>query len=499
VVRGAAKAEDRVRPLHHPVRVARTATRPSALNVTDGRSDGATEPPDSILGGDRADSARHPEVSNSRVPPWDVRRDRRALVLLFLVVWSVYLGTATYTAYQVNDNRAVAVSAWSLATRGTLALPAEWAGIVTWEVEGIDGNLYTDRFPGAVLMAAIGYVVADAFGWAEQPSHPLFLNFAPPGVTAATVAALAVAVLFAVFRRLADRRTALLAAMLFAFGTASWSVSADSMWTHGPTSLSLALGTLALASDRLTAAGSSFAFAILARPQTAVVPAVVGLWGGIERRHLRPVLSIGIPSAFGLLTVSMYTHRLFGTWLPVAGYDPAKVDAVVTSSAYSFALGVMWTLIHPNRGVLLYTPVLVVLLPFVHRGWRIAPGWVRSSAIAGVVYLAVQLRSNVWHGGYNFFGSRLTIETLVLISPLLLCIWQAAIVRRRLLRWAFIVAAVLSLVVHTLGATVLTIGPSGVGQFEELVLQVCDPEDEPVPIECDDLDLPRSDTDPKSG
>jgi hypothetical protein len=437
--------------------------------------------------GDRLESAA--ASSADVVPPWDRRTDGRLLLVLFLVVWVIYLATATYTSFQVNDNRATALSAWSLATRGTLALPSEWAGEIPWETPGVDGSLYTDRFPGTILVSTPAYVVAAALSEADQPSHPVFLNFVPAGLTAATVAALAVGAMFAVFRRQAGRTTAAVAAVVFAFGTASWSVSADSLWTHGLTSLGLALGMLALATDRHAAAGAAFAVSILARPQTAVVPAIVGVWRGVQQRQVRPALAIGLTSVLGVLALSLYTRLLFGSWLPVAGYNPGKVEAVLTSSAQDFLIRLGFTLIHPQRGMLLYTPFLLILLPFVHRGWRIAPSWVRSSALAGVAYLVVQLRSNIWHGGLGYFGSRLTIETLVLAAPLLLCVWQAAIAHDRVLKRLFTVLAVLALTMHAVGATVLAVAPNDAARHQTYLEELCDESDGSAPPECAARDL----------
>jgi hypothetical protein len=451
--------------------------------VTQGHSIDAVEPDGFRSGFDPAGNAATRPAMPEAVAPWDARRDRRTLVVLFLLVWAVYLVTANYSFYQINDNRAVATSAWRLSTAGSLALPSAWAGDIPWETAGVDGRLYTDRFPGVILIAAPAYFVADLVGAIDRPTHPTFVSFAPASATAATVAAIAVAVLFVVFRHLADRRTALLATGLFAFGTASWSVSGDAMWTHGVTSLGLSVGMLCLARGRNAAAGAGFALSILARPQTAIVPAVVGIWRGLTQRSVRPVIAIGMSSAVGLLAVAVYSRTLFGTWLPVAGYDPVKVDWVVTSTGLEFLERVVHTLVNPLRGVLLYTPVLLLLIPFVHRGWRIAPAWARSSAVAGVLYLALQLRANSWSGGYNYFGSRLTIETLVLTAPLLLCAWQAGIAKDRILRAAFLVLAGLSLAIHMVGATVLSYYPAAREARDAYRDEVCTEPD--APAECD--------------
>lgn len=422
---------------------------------------------------------------------WEPSRDRRVVALLFVLIWAVYLATATYSMVQVNDQVATVASAWSLATQGTAAVPEAWEEPLRWSVRGQDGRVYTDRFPGIVWVTVPGYWLASLLGVAEQPSRPIFLNFVPAGITAATIAALAAAVMYGVFRELTGRRLAVGATLLFAFGTASWSVSADAIWTHGLTSLGIALGMLALARGRHALTGGALAIAILARPQTAVIPAVMGIWRGIERRDLRPILAVGITSAAGLAIVAVYSRVYFGTWLPIAGYTPSKVDAVVTRPSGEFLRAVGYTLLHRERGVLVFTPFLLVLLPFLHRGWRIAPGWVRSSAVAGLLYLVVQLRANTWYGGFGYFGSRLTIETLVLSAPLLLCTWQAVIRPDRILRAVFGAFAGLAVVIHALGATVLSPPVAERTAFIEGLVEACAEED--APPECDSLDeyLPR--------
>jgi hypothetical protein len=420
-------------------------------------------------------SAATAEVTRSSddVAPWDRRQDRRAALLLFLAVLTVYLLTATYTAKQVNDNVAVNLSAWSLGTQGTLSLPDSWEGTNRWIREGRDGQLHTDRFPGAIVWAAPFYAAADLILDQGVPDHPLSMNYAAGGVAAATASALAVLVTFLVLRRLADRRLAAFAALAVAFGTGTWSVSADAMWTHGVTHLTLALGLLAAADGRHVRSGLLFAAAILTRPQTAVVPAVIGVWAGVTSRRLQPVVLIGAGSLLGVMALSYYSYRYFGTYLPVAGYSEGKVAAVATTSFAQFGERFFFTLVHPLRGVLIFAPFLLVLLPFAHYGWRASPWWVRASAVSGVVYLVVQLRSNTWHGGGSYFGSRLTLETLVLCAPLLLRTWQSRIEASERLRGACIGLVVVAVGLHTLGATVLTMHPRAVEAWWDRLVEQC--------------------------
>ena len=424
--------------------------------------------------------------------PWDRRRDGRALVLLFLFVWALFLATASYTVDQVNDSRETALSAWSLGTRGTLALPEhwqQWPDALRWDTEGIDGNTYTNRFPGSILWGAPFYAVGEFVSPTGPVAHPWLGRFAPAGVAAATVTALAVGVCFAVFRRLADRRLALAAALTMGLGTGLWSVAADALWTHGPAALTLALGMLALSSRRYAGTGMAFGLSILVRPHLAVVPAVTGLWHGWRERSLRPVVTVGVLSAVGLAAMSLYSRALFGTWLPVAGYAESRVTNVVTTGGTEFGERLLYAFVNPVRGVFIYAPLLLILLPGVVRGYRAAPAWVRSSALAGLVYFIVQFRANTWHGGRDFFGNRLALETLVLISPLLLVTFRRVLGGTRFGRGLVTVVAVASIGLHALGATVWQtgmLGYDGTTTWHRNISELCEEE----PEVCADYDGP---------
>ena len=425
-----------------------------------------------------------PALEERAPTAWHRTRDGRVMLLLFVVILGAYLATATYSVYQVNDTKVTAVSAWSLGTQGTLAIPSEWGEDLRWTYEGRDGRLYSNRFPGAIFWGAGFYAVAEVVVPRGEVSHPDLVNFGPAGIASATAAALASALIYPVFRRLADRRLALSAAVVFAFGTGTWSVSANALWTHGPGQLALVLGMLALSAGFHAPAGVAFGASILCRPHLAVAPAVAGIWAGIRRRSLRPVLTIGVLSGLGLLAMSIYSQVLFGTWLPVTAGRSYALEGVVATGAENFGTRTIHMLVNPARGLLIYTPVLLLLLPGIARGWRAAPAWVRSSAIGGVLYLVVQLRANTWHGGADYFGNRLALETLTLAAPLLLLTFQRFASSSRFLRGTVAIVATGSIVLHGLGATVLTTGLYGDDDpeaWERHVEELCEeyPEDCP--------------------
>jgi hypothetical protein len=420
--------------------------------------------------------------SQPAVSPWDRRRDRRALLLVFLLVWGVYLATASYTLNQVNDSRETALAAWSLGVRGTPASPVVWPeDLLRWEMQGRDGQRYTNRFPGPILWGAPFYAVTELASTRGTPPHPWLANFAPAGAAAATAAALAIAACFAVFRRLTERPLAVGGALTLGFATGMWSVAGDALWTHGPAALALALGMLAMSSRRYAAGGLAFAAAILCRPHLAFVPAVVGLWEGLARRRLKPIVVIGATSLMGVVAMSLYSQMLFGTWLPMSGYSSSRVDALVTTGGSDFLERTAFMFVHPLRGLFIYTPILLILLPGIARAWRVAPDWVRSASVGGLVYLVVQLRVNTWHGGGDYFGNRLALETLVLASPLLVLTFREFVLRSsRLIAGLFGVLLLASVTWHALGATVLesgVYGYDGVTYWQEVVADLC--EDEP--------------------
>ena len=433
---------------------------------------------------DGTDSKVDDASREASVPPWNRARDGRLLLLLLVLILGVYLTTATYSVYQVNDTKVTAVSAWSLGTQGTLALPGEWHDDLRWTYGGRDGRLYSNRFPGAIFWGSGFYAANEVVLPRGEVSHPDLVNFGPAGVAAATAAAMAAGLSFVLFRRLAGRRLALAATVVFAFGTGTWSVSADALWTHGPGQLALVLGMIGMSAAHHSRAGLAFGASVLCRPHLAVVPAAAGIWAGVRHRSLRPVLTIGVLSGLGLLAMSIYSQALFGTWLPITAGRGYAVESVVSTGAETFGTRALHMMVNPARGLLVYTPLLLVLLPGIIRGWRVAPPWVRSAAVGGLLYLLVQLRANTWHGGADYFGNRLALETLTLTAPLLLVTYQRFTATSRFLRGVVLAVAGASVVLHGLGATVLTTGLYGDDDpeaWERHVEELCEeyPEDCP--------------------
>jgi hypothetical protein len=80
---------------------------------------------------------------------------------------------------------------------------------------------------------------------------------------------------------------------------------------------------------------------------------------------------------------------------------------------------------------------------------------------------------NTWTGGSGYFGSRLTIETLVLAAPLLLRTWQVSVRHDERLKGAALGLMVVAVLMHTMGATVRSIHPENREQWRQAIEEFC--------------------------
>lgn len=345
---------------------------------------------------------------------------RWRLAVVFCLVASVYLVTSAPTT--INDTRATAAEAWNIANFGTMDFYA--AGFdKTWHpVETTSGAMITNRFPGTFLPAVPFYwLLGSSVEGVEVVED---IPYGPAGVAAAVLVAIAVVAMIEVLREVVDDRLALAAGLVAAFATPVWSVAGRALWTHTVGIAMLSLALVAIVRERWWLAGGALGWAIFARPTYAIMAAVLGLGLGWMRRSVRPVLGIGIPSAAGMAALSLYTHRYFDSWLPVAGYNPGRVDAIVGRAPallgqYTWSEQLVGTFFDLRHGVIPYSVFLVPVAVGVVVGWRRSPDWARVSLIAGAAYWILQLRGNRFTGGYDFVGYRFPIDPLWLMTPLL--------------------------------------------------------------------------------
>lgn len=361
---------------------------------------------------------------------------------LFFPLFVLFTATASYEGRQVNDAIAAAVPAWTLANEGTLTIP-ESAPKNSWFVEAAGGRRVSNRFPGVIAVAVPFYWLTR--GSVTYPTIP------EATIAASVVTAVAVTLMAFALRRAVSRREALWGTLVFALGTSTWTVSAESLMSHGPSQLWLVVALLAAASARWWLTAPAYACAVLTRPHLVVAPIVAALWHALRDRAWRAALWLLAGAATGLGLLLLYNHRVFGRLTLAGGYRTSVSESVVHSPLPMLG-NVAGALFSPSRGLLGFSPFVLLLLAGVPRAWKAAPSWARSAALGGLAYLLLQMQANRFSGGSGFYGYRLPLEPLTLATPLLAVVWSEWVAPSRWRRRAFTVLVAYSVSVQVLGA-----------------------------------------------
>jgi hypothetical protein len=387
-----------------------------------------------------------------------------SLVAMPLVV--LYLATATWTLPYHIDAATNVFTAWEMGENGRVTLnnyeelaTDDYFGNIGWIVpaQSTAAAVYP---PGTASLAAPLYAIWPAeaemqkvYGTntdapsVEIPIPPL----GPAAITAAVVAAIAVGLLALVFREFVDGRLAVLSAYLVGLGTAMWPIAADALWQHGPAVMWITAGML-LSIRHQVASGFAFGAAILTRPHTALIAAGNGLWQSWKTRSIRPAGLVGFGSVVGLGVLVWFNDYVFGSPSITGGYGDRFAARMANLDLLEYAGNIILVFVHPMRGVLIYSPFLILLLPGLRSAWRAAPAWVRGSAVGGVLYLLLQLKAEGYSGGSGFWGYRYPLEALAAAAPLLLLSYREWVTKQpALIQRAFLWLVAASLMLTTIG------------------------------------------------
>jgi alpha-1,2-mannosyltransferase len=361
---------------------------------------------------------------------------------IFFPLFVLYASTASYSGGQVNDAIAAAVPAWYVANEHTLTLPVDETPVNAWFVEA-NGRRVSNRFPGVIAFAVPFYLPTR--GVADHPTIP------EASVAAAFAAALTVALLALLLRRVADTGLAVGGALVFGLATNTWSVSASSLLSHGPAQLWLVVAMLFAARDAWGGTVPAYAAAILTRPHLVLVPGVALLWHGVRDRAWRAAAWLAAACATGLGLLALYNHHVYGRWSFNGGYD-VSVSTGLTRHPWGVFGNIAGMLLSPGRGLLGTSPFVLLLLLGLRPAWRAAPSWARAAALGGVAYLLLQLEVNRFSGGSGFYTYRLPIEALTAAAPLLLLAYREWVAAARWRRVTFAVLLAYSVAAEVLGA-----------------------------------------------
>ena len=392
----------------------------------------------------------------------------KLFMLVAIPLFVVFLSTAAWSRQRTDvDGFTNVVTAWRLGTSGTPYLPdhvpltePEYPGYLSWIVP-FEDTAIGKYPPGAAFHAAPLYAVwpQDAeiqdldishLDLAAPPPVPV-PPYGPAAITSALVVALAMGFLALSFRKLGSGRTAAGGAYIAGLGTAAWSVAANTLWQHGPGMMWIALaGTLA--AGHFFASGLAYGVALLVRPLNALIAAATGLYISWSERDWRPAVKVGVGASLGLVALIVYNTIVFGEPSLLGGYSATFVDNATNLDLVAYVRNVALALVSRTRGLLIWSPFLIVLVPGIPTAWRKAPAWVRGGALGGVVYLLVLLKANRFSGGGGFPAYRYPLEALTAAAPLLFLSYSSWVEKRPVARRVFFWLVVLSICIHFLFA-----------------------------------------------
>lgn len=354
-------------------------------------------------------------------------------LLVFEVCVFIYLLTIDHRQIH-TDAYAASLEAWRIAVgqhvpwlNGVhLIEMARFVGIAhttQWVATNPHGWLVAYRSPGAVAAAIPAYWLRGGVSSAAS------FGTGPGDVTAAVLTAAAMGFLFAAVRRYAETKAALVGTAVVAFATPMWSVSANWMFTHPVTVLGITGMAWAASAERWWLVGLFGGVGLWGRLHVALIVAVLGLGLAIWRRDWRIAAKVGTTSGIMLGLASLWSHWLYVSWFPSGGYT-SSLAAVATGNLGdanpTAGHGVLAKLgnhvglwVAPDRGILVWTPLILVLLPALFRSWRQLPDWSRLLLLGGLAYALVQGQLDSFTGGDGFWGYRLMLEPLACAAPAL--------------------------------------------------------------------------------
>jgi hypothetical protein len=378
---------------------------------------------------------------------------------------SIALFAAILSGYLLSGNRAPFDSALYLHTALSIVREGntdldEYPEIVAqvwWPPDEVDGHRY-DTAPIGTPVLAVPIVWAVDRAWAGRGDFQDYLKHNFPvdlqSNLASVIVALTAVGVYHIGRRRLTRPSAVLLALIFAFGTSAWSVVSRTLWQHGPSMLllTLTIWIVLRAQDRparIQYAGLTLALAYVTRPTNSVAVLACTLWVLlVYRRWWRRYLLWAAAVAVPFVAYSLTTYH---TWLP----PYYRAFTLLSGATFGEALVGQW--LSPSRGLLIFSPILGLapiglLWKLRRRQWQSLD--TLFVGIIGLHWVVVSLWWNWWAGvsyGPRIWSDMLPFLIWFVIPPLsALAAWRGL---RRAAAWlALTLLLAFSVGVHYRGA-----------------------------------------------
>ena len=304
--------------------------------------------------------------------------------------------------------------------------------------------------PGVPLLAAPLVAVARVAGYSSLNEDGFYSYRRELGLHAllgALVTAAGALVVLRLARRELPLAPALGVALAAAFGSSLWSVASRALWTHTFAVVLVGLAWLELLRwddgerRRPLWLGALLSAAFWVRPTSALVAAALTLYVALRHRSALPRLAG--TGALGLVAFLATSWAMWGSLVP-----PYYALGSGMSSA-GFGVAFLGLLASPTRGLLVFSPVLLLVPAVLARtgvpATRRAPAAL-AAALVGA-HLLLYASWPMWWGGGSY-GPRLLTELVPLLAWLGALAVRAARepgARRGIppaVRWALAAAAV---------------------------------------------------------
>ncbi len=270
----------------------------------------------------------------------------------------------------------------------------------------VDGHRVSIYPVLSAVLAAPLFAVARAFFALDETGTAVVGK-----VAAALFSSLAAAVLFLTVGRRRPVEDAVLTAAVFALGTSLWSTS-QALWQHPAAALFLSLAVLFVVrsgEDPVWAGRAGLPLALAAAARHADVLLVAVLAVGIAIRRPRQIARLLLWASPPVAFVLLYQWMYFGA--------PWRHGFSGTLGRFNEAWGVghAGLLVSPAKGLLVFTPVVIVAALGMVRAFRRGERWlVGTLAAAAVAHWILMGRWSEWHGGASW-GPRMMTDVLPLL------------------------------------------------------------------------------------
>jgi hypothetical protein len=358
----------------------------------------------------------------------------RAAAVIFLVLLAVYCSNLRVLAS--GDSLPTRVLPFSILREANLDLNEfTWErtrdGRLPYYLHGTGKHLYSVSSVATPLVVTPLYVVPAwilaHYGIAYDDVRARVLIVVMERLSAAILTALSAVLVFLTLDQFVSRRGAIALTIVFGLGTSAWSISSQALWPHALAALALSfLCWLFLTPSRGTPAyalaGLAAALAVANRPPMIVfaVLAALHVWRR-QRRHALVFAALPVLGGAALLAYNLSVFRAAS-----GGYRSFHFSSAVLS-------GVAGLLVSPNRGLFIYTPIMIFALYGAVRAWRDdARPWMRLLVVGVALHVLIYAGFSEWWAGYTF-GPRYFTDVLPALTLLLafglLPLWRRPAVR----------------------------------------------------------------------